>query len=121
MASMQTQERGGCLTAWLIVVLIANALIAFYYLTSGAAMQQVYPSISPAIFLFLAVIGVVNIVSAIGLWTWHKWGFYLFAATSVITLVINIGIGLPVVSSLTGLIGVAILWYLLRNKWQAFA
>ena len=121
MAAMQSRERGGCLTAWLIVVLIANALIAFYYLTSTPALQQVYPTISSAVFLLLALIGALNIVSAIGLWTWHKWGFYLFAITSVITLVINIGIGLPIVSSLTGLIGVAILWYLLRKKWQAFA
>ena len=121
MVNTQAQERGGCLTAWLIVVLIANALIAFYYLTSSAALQQVYPGVSSVVFLLLAVIGVVNIASAIGLWTWHKWGFYLFAVTSVVTLAINISIGLPVISSLTGLIGVAILWYLLRNKWQAFA
>ena len=116
---MASRERGGCLTAWLILVLIANALIAFYYLTSTSALQQVYP-VSSVVFLLLAVIGAVNVVSAIALWTWHKWGFYLFAITSVITLVINIGIGLPIVSSLSGLIGVGILWYLLSKKWSAF-
>ncbi|MEO8396929.1 MAG: hypothetical protein ABI700_28295 [Chloroflexota bacterium] len=120
MPALQSQERGGCLTAWIIVALIANALLAFYYLTSSAALQQVYPTISPAIFLLLAAVGVVNVISAIGLWTWHKWGFYLFAATSVVTLVINIGIGLPIVSALLGLVGVGILWYLLRKRWQAF-
>lgn len=116
---MASRERGGCLTAWLILVLIANALIAFYYLTSTSALQQVYP-VSSVIFLLLAAIGAVNVVSAIGLWTWHKWGFYLFAITSVITLVINISIELPILSSLSGLIGVAILWFLLRSRWQAF-
>jgi hypothetical protein len=120
MSVMQSRERGGCLTAWLILVLIANALIAFYYLTSTSALQQVYP-VSSVIFLLLAVIGAVNVVSAIGLWTWHRWGFYLFGVTSLITLVINIGIGLPIVSSLLGLVGVGILWFLLRNRWQAFA
>lgn len=121
MTVMKSRERGGCLTAWLVVVLITNALIAFYYLTSTSAMQQVYPTISSGVFLLLAVIGAVNVASAIGLWTWHKWGFYLFVATSIITLVINIGIGLPILSSLAGLIGVGILWYLLHKKWNAFA
>ena len=120
MALIQSQERGGCLTAWIILVLIANALVALSYLLGGAALQQTYPTISSAVFLLLALIGALNVVSAIGLWTWHKWGFYLYAVSSIVTFVINVAIGLPILSSLIGLLGVAILWYLLHKKWEAF-
>jgi len=120
MGAIQSRERGGCLTAWLILVLIANALVAFSYIATAPGLQQTYPTIPTTLFLVLGIIGALNVVSAIGLWTWHKWGFYLYAASSIVTFVINVAIGLPILSSLIGLLGVAILWYLLHKKWEAF-
>jgi len=121
MSMTQTNERGGCLTVWLALMLIANAFTAFFYLTSGSTLQQAYPSASPVIFLILAAGGIVNLISVYGIWTWKKWGFYLFVATSLLALLINLSLGLSIFSSLLGLVGVAIFWYLLREKWAAFS
>lgn len=120
MATLQSNERGGCLTAWLALMLIANAATAFYYITSGSALQQAFPSTPSWMFLILAALGIVNLISVFGLWTWKRWGFYLFIATSLVALVINLSLGLSILSSLVGLIGVAILWFLLRDKWQSY-
>ena len=121
MSVTQTNERGGCLTAWLALMLIANALTAIFYLTGGSTLQQAYPSASPIVFLILAGLGIANLVGVYGIWTWKKWGFYLFVAAALIALVINLSLGLPILSVLLGLVGVAIFWYLLREKWDAFS
>src|SRR5689334_10756567 len=105
MALMQSRERGGCLTAWLMVAMLSNMLIAIYDVFSSSVFQQLYPTISPVIFLLLPALGLVNIISAIALWTWHKWGFYLYVASSLITFVINISMGLAILQSLIGLLG----------------
>jgi hypothetical protein len=120
-ASSVKPERGGCLTAWIVVALIANALLAFYYLTSSAAMQAVYPSAPGWAFIGLAALGVINAVGAIGLWMWKRWGFYVYAGVAAITLVVNLIIGVPITYALTGLIGLGILWWLVKDKWAAFA
>ncbi|MEP7290920.1 MAG: hypothetical protein ABI835_04010 [Chloroflexota bacterium] len=120
MSTMSNQERGGCLTAWLAVMLLANAAAGVSYIVGISTMQQVYPNVSSVIFLLLAGLAVVNLVSVYGLWTWKKWGFYLFIATASVALLINISMGIPLSTSLFGLIGIGILGILLRDRWQYF-
>jgi hypothetical protein len=121
MAAMQTQERGGCLTIWLILMALGSAYTIFSYLTNTATYTQLYPGSSTITFLLLAGLGVLNLVCVYALWTWKKWGFYLFIGTAAVALVINLLLGIPVLFALAGLIGVGILWLLLRSRWAAFA
>ncbi|MGH3755135.1 MAG: hypothetical protein ACRDRP_21075 [Pseudonocardiaceae bacterium] len=55
-----------------------------------------------------------NVVCAIALFQWRKWGFYGFVATSVVGLVVNLAIGLNPVQALLGLVGIAILYGVLQ-------
>jgi uncharacterized membrane protein (DUF2068 family) len=120
MSTMQAQERGGCLTAWLALMALANAFTIFSYLTNLATYQQLYPSAPSFMFILLAGLGVLNLVCVYGLWTWKKWGFYLFLVSAGVSLVINLVLGIPIMFALFGLVGVAIVWFLLRNRWQSF-
>lgn len=121
MSTLQMQERGGCLTIWLLFMVVANTLTALYYIFGLSTMQQFYPNVSSVLFLLLAACCAVNLISVYGLWTWKRWGFYLFIASTLAVLAINLAVGLPVFTALTGLVGLGIVWLLLRSRWTSFA
>ncbi len=113
------KQRGGCLTAWIILAMIANPLVAIFYLFSGSQLTKSLPGFPGWAIPVLVVIAIANTVFAVGIWMWKRWGVYGFAASAVITLVVNLVAGLGG-TSFTGLIAIAILWWLVRNMWQQF-
>jgi hypothetical protein len=110
----ENKERHGCLTAWLVFLIIANAASALLYLVASDAIRQTLPIAPGWVFPLLAVVGIFNLVCAIALLRWKKWGFYGFVVSSIVALVINLSIGLGIVQSLAGLLGLAILYGLLH-------
>ena len=111
------RNRGGCLTVFLVLMLVLNPLTALYYLFSGEALRQAVPSIPTWALLMLAIGGIANFIFALGVWQWKKWGVYGFAGTSLIVFVINlivIGLG----PALFGLVGLGLLVFLLRDHWS---
>jgi hypothetical protein len=121
MATMTTQrERGGCLTVWLVLVLIANPLTAIYYLVSGQELLRQLPGFPGWALPVLAVAAAANFVFAIGMWMWKKWGIYGFIASAAVALVINIIAGLVVPGIISAIISIGILLFLVRDKWDEF-
>lgn len=114
---METKERHGCVSAWLVLMIILNSLTACIYLLAGdwlAKNSQV--KIPDNMRILLAVLGIANVIFAIFLFQWKKWAFWGFAATAVGALVINLNIGLGVGQSLFGLLGIAVLYGVLQIK-----
>ena len=108
------KQRHGCLTAFLIVMIIANALVAVVNLAGGSAIRQTMPH-APDWFLPLMVAaGIFNVVCAIALFKWKKWGFWGFCASSIVALILNISSGIGIPQSLFGLLGLAILFGVLH-------
>jgi hypothetical protein len=70
--------------------------------------------VSTGTFLILVILGIFNIACAIALWNWKKWGFYGFIASSVASFIINVASGQNIISSLVGLLGIAILYGILN-------
>jgi hypothetical protein len=72
----------------------------------------------PAWIVVYALIGLsfANLVFAIALWRWKRWGMYGLVASALVILVINLlgGVG-PL--ALLGLVGPVILGFLLRDAW----
>lgn len=111
------KERHGCVTAWLVLMIILNSLTAVIYLFASDMITANLPgSISTSMVILLGIIGVANVVFAALLLQWKKMAFWGFAATSVITLLINVTHGISVGQSLLGLAGVAILYGVLQIK-----
>lgn len=108
------KQRHGCLTAFLIVMIVLNSITALAYLVGSQAIQQALPGIPAWALIVLGVVAVFNLVCAIALFNWKKWGFWGFIISSIVTLVINLNIGLGVAQSLSGLIGVAVLYGVLQ-------
>lgn len=102
------KKRHGCLTAYLIVMLIANPLTILLYLTGDYGYL-------PGWFVpVVIVISLLNILAAILLFKWKKLGFWLFVGLAVIMFIINLSVGVPIWNSLAGLIGIGFLFGVLN-------
>ena len=121
MDQIRAKKRHGCVSAWLIFMIIANAFTALLYLFFFDNFMEMLPEesldqmpdINPII---LGVLGVLNLIFAVLLLKWKKIGFWGFVATSIITLGINLNAGLGIGSSLLGLIGILLLYGILQIK-----
>lgn len=112
----EAKNRHGCLAAWLVLMIIVNSLGVLGYLMSllGRGMisqilqSQMYQSqmsqsqilqiqmlLNIPIWVFLVSIMflIFNVVCAIALFLWKKWGFWGFCASSVAALVVNLSVG----------------------------
>ena len=113
-----TEGRGILLSLWLALIVAANVYLAWLYLTRGASISSVTsqaPWVPPA----FGALAIANVVSAIAVWRWKKWGVYLNAAAALMSFVLNVLIGISPVSAAVGLLGPVILIVLVRSHWSA--
>ena len=109
-------KRHGLVTAWLIFMIITNAFSAVLTpaLAGSSIMGAQFPDVPAWTFPLLTFLSVVNIVCAIALFMWKKWGFYGFCATTFVAFITNLSIGLGLTSSIFGIVGLAILYGVLH-------
>lgn len=117
----QPRKRGGWLTAFLILMLIANPFTAFTYVTNPDPILQAYPKMTIEIVYFLGLLTTLNVVLAIGMWMWKKWGIFGFYGITLVAFVINIYVGLGIMGSLTGLVGAVIIYLTTRGRMAHFS
>jgi hypothetical protein len=116
--SNATKTRPGFLTAWLVFIIFANLLFAIVYLFAGDMITKSIPEgLSAPILILLAIGGIANVIFSVKLFQWKKWGFWGFVITSIGELIIKLSIGLGIGHSLIGLLGVAILYGILKMTW----
>lgn len=113
-------ERGGCLTSYLVFMIIANGLSAMAYILSPGAIQQATPRLSEPLTLVLGAGAFLNIGLAIAVWNWRRVGVFGFLAMGVLVFPLNLWLGIPIASALFGLIGPSLLAVLVRPKWVHF-
>ena len=117
MENTTQKQRHGCVTAWLILMIIANAFTSIAYLFLGETISANLPNPIPnSTMMLLALMSGLNLVFAIMLFKWKKWAFWGFAGTSLIAVVINLSQGLSIGNSVLGLAGLAILFGILQIK-----
>jgi len=115
------RKRGGCLTAFLIVVLVVSPLYVLVALLPMSAEAQRSLSNWPqwAIYM-LGLVGLALFVCAFAIWKWKRWGVYGFAVATVVFLVSSFFQGkLSIAAAVLGFgIVMAILIRLVRPVWQ---
>lgn len=110
------KQRGVGLTIWLTLILLANAIIAVFYIGfSGFFADLGVPMWSVYVF---GLFGLANVVFTIFLFRWQKWAFFAYCGVAIVALVINLITGLSITNSLLGLLGPIILYLFLRPKWK---
>ena len=119
----QKKQRHGCLTAWLVLMIIASVGFAilnvgtFVILDAVGSAQQdlsAFPDVPDWVFPVLAVLATLVVVCAIALFRWKKWGFYGFVAVSVMATVLNVTTGEEIAPRVSWLVGIVILFGVLQ-------
>ena len=77
-------------------------------------MRLKFPAAPGWAFPILALCGIVNVVCAIALLGWKKWGFFGFVVTAIVIFAINLMTGLSIARALLGLVSIAILFLVLQ-------
>ena len=109
-----TPQRHGCLTAFLITMLIVNSLTMAVYLVAGGRLMDAFPSAPNWICYALVAGSALNVFLTISLFRWKKWAFYAFCVVAGVMFVVNISIGVSLFGSVVGLIGPAALYGVLQ-------
>lgn len=117
--------RGGCLTTWLILIILGSA-VAMYDSFTIYQDLEVHDGISFPhwIYLVQALLNLIIIVGVVALLAWRKWGLYLCLLCSVSALVLVFVLQLPVpfLQIFGGIISYSILFGLLKanDRWKQF-
>jgi hypothetical protein len=108
------KNRHGCVTAYLVFMLLANSASALVTLMTSDAIKSTLPDMPDWGIPVLVVASALNVVFTVLLFSWKKIGFYGFIATSILAAVLNAMAGIEPVQVVGGLIGVGILYAVLQ-------
>jgi hypothetical protein len=95
-------------------MIIANAATAIITPLSISGMRQAGLQPSPIGIGVIVLCAIANIIFAIALFRWQRWGFYGFIATTAVAPIINLSFGIGIGGSLFGLIGIVLLYWVLN-------
>jgi hypothetical protein len=95
-------------------MIIASAASALIYLLGRELVLQALPNAPGWAFPVLIVFSLFNLVCAVALFKWKKWGFWGCCVSSIVALVVNLSVGLGIGQSLAGLVGVLVLYGVLN-------
>ena|SRR3989344_22311 len=115
---VEGKKRGKLLTFWLVLMLIANAGTALTYLLWNSSIITTYPNVPSWIWYIYGLLGLANVVFTIFLFMWKKWSFFAFCGMAALTFILNLIVGLGIISAIFGLGGPVILYLIIRSKWS---
>ena len=114
---VKTKRRHGCVTVWLVLMIILNSISAIIYLFFRDIISKILPfAISNLELILFALFEISNVFYSILLLKWKKNGFWGFVVTAVSIMIINLNFGMEINSQLFGLISIAILYGVLHLK-----
>ena len=112
-----TKQRHGCLTAYLVVMLIANFGVIISYLVIKNAPQGYAAGVPPIpdwAFVTLLTLGAGNIICVVALLRWKIWGFWGFAGLALVTLLVNLQLGFSFAEVFSDLAAIVFLYLVLN-------
>ena len=112
-----TKERGTWLSIWLILIILHSILSVILIID---LTKQPNADTLPWYLSLLFLAAVAKIVAAVAIWLWEKWGLYLYAGAIIVSTIIGILLTGTLLIVFNDVLPLAILGYLLRNKWDYF-
>ena len=109
------KQRGLGLSILLLVLALHGIFAtAFYY---AIRTQEVLDR--PLIISLMVLHSAANVIAAVLIWFWNKWGLYLYAASTMLAVVVGL-ISIGAWSVFYMILPLAILGWLLRTKWENY-
>ena len=110
-------ERGGCLTAFLILSLIGLPIAGLITLFGGSSSSLSLLLVPKWYYPVMGIVSIADFIFVLGMWNWKKWGVYGYASASILGFFINVmTTGLS--GALLGLVSLVILYFLIRPVWD---
>jgi hypothetical protein len=109
-------ERGTILTILLVAIAVHGifATVLYYNLR----VNETYIT-RPWLLTFMVVHSLANVIAAVGIWQWKKWGWQLYMGSTVLSLVVGL-LTVGMWSAFYMVLPLAIVGWALRNKWNNF-
>ena len=105
-SNVANKKRHGCVTTWLIILLIGSTLGVLVNLGTGFFWP----------FNLLLLMSIVNIVCVILMFDWKIIGFWGLSISAVIIFMINLTYGVELPTAIGGLLSPVILYGILQIK-----
>lgn len=112
--------RGGCLSAFLALMILVNAFTALLYLGGPRLVSHPFPGAPHRVLLLLGLGALLNILFAILVWQWRRVGVYGFVAIALLVFPLNLHAGVPVFEAAFGLLGPVLLVGAVWTRWARF-
>jgi hypothetical protein len=110
------RTRSTLLTVLLVLIIASGVLAAAVFI----AQRRSDAVLTAPVVLALGIVHAVgNVVGAIGIWNWKKWGLYVYAASAVLGVIIGV-FAVGVLAIMAGVLPVIILAYLVKEHWAWF-
>ncbi len=118
------RERSGCLNLWLGASAIFGAIAVLSLIQLWQVVSRTpnaFQRISPISLILYSALLIGMLVSVGGIWKWKQWGVYGAAAASIISPFVENSLGVATPSDwVAPIIQIAILYYLVKDKWDDF-
>jgi len=119
MSSMsKTRERGIWLSICLILIVLHSIVVALFVYT--AANQPDAPASFPWYIIVLVISVIVKLVGAIAIWNWRRWGLYLYTGGVVLAVITGLMLTGSLYLVFVYVLPLAILGWLLKDKYSYF-
>jgi hypothetical protein len=114
---MEEKPRHGCLTAWLIMLIIVNSLISLlYFFVDISTLNPNVKDLPPVTKILFGILSLINIAFAFALLNWKKWGYYGFFVSSIMMFFTNVNFGMPPSNAIVSFVGISLLFLILQIK-----
>lgn len=111
------KQRHGCLTAWLIFMMIGNCLNSVMsFILDPSFFKPQGIEITKEELIIGGVLSIFSLAFAIGLWFWKKWAFYGLALSSALMFFTNLNRGMDIMTASLSFIGLLLLYTILQIK-----
>jgi hypothetical protein len=114
--SVQHKERGSIVTIILILMALHGIFATYFYYT---VRTQEADLSRPMLLSLMVLHSLANVIAAVGIWYWKKWALYVYAASTIVALVVGL-LAVGAWSVFYMVLPLAILGWALRTKWDYF-
>ena len=109
-------ERGTVLTVLLVIMALHGIVATVLYNSLG---KEDYIT-RPWLVTLMVIHSLANVIAAVGIWQWKKWGWQLYIASTVLSLVVGL-LTVGMWSAFYMVLPLAIVGWALRTKWDNFS
>jgi hypothetical protein len=106
--------RGFWLTAALVLMIVTGLAAAiFFYAAKTPQVDRTW------ILTMMVVANLMDVIAAIGIWLWKRWGMYVYLYATIIAFVAGLA-SVGMWASFYLILPAVIVGWLLRSKWDYF-